>query len=141
MKTIHLLLIGTSALLMSCATPVKTQSKSVGCCTSRGVSTTHIIKEGELFGTGEIVDIGGIKATYDEHLDVGRLVFARCHGNILVTLPCHDDLLPEKLPLPEFAGMSIEQARLSGSFLLSWFSVKEGGGTVRKTRVHPIHKA
>lgn len=140
MKTNNLLLIGMSALLMSCATPVqKIQPKAAaaGCCTAKSAAT-QVIKEGELFGTNEIVDIGGIKTTYDEHLDAGRLFFARCRGGILITLSCHDDLLPEKLPLSEFGGMSLDQARRSGRFLLSWFSVNEDGRNVRKTRVHFI---
>ncbi len=136
MKTIRLLIVGMSALLASCATyQIKTKPS---CCTT---PARRQITEGELFSTSEILIVNGIKATYDQHLDAGRLVFARCHGKILVTLPCHDDLLPEKLPLSEFGGMSIEEARHTKAFLLSWFSVTEERVTVRKTLVHPIRRA
>lgn len=132
---IQLLLVGMAVLLSSCAT----QFKPATSCCSKTVSTRQI-REGELFGLNEIVQVGGVTSTYNEHLNQGRLVFARCHGGILVTLPCHGDLIPEALPIPEFGGRSLKDARLSKSFLLSWFSVTEGGERIRKTRVHPIHQ-
>lgn len=124
MKFLTLLIVGTLALLASCATYQPKKAMAV-----QTVVATTKIQDGTLFEFTRTY--GGKGVTYEQSLDQGAIVFARQDGVIILDVAGGNNMLPETTRPKELDGYSIAEARREKLLLLSC-----KGGLVR---VHFVH--